>query len=97
LQLEFQAKDNILAKFQNGEEVEEKEESTMQRRPSSTSYAQTMTKIWKISNSLDSSHKDASFTKFDKNTRSIGSKLLTKMGFDGKGLGINGEGMTCPI
>jgi hypothetical protein len=65
----------MLEKFQNGKEVEEKEESTMQRRSSSIADAQTMTKLCIVSNSPCSlsSHQDVddSFGEFEKHTRGI--------------------------
>jgi hypothetical protein len=99
LQLELQAKDKSMEKFQNGEEVEEKQDSTMQRRPSSTTDAQTLTEVCIVSDSPCSSHQDVDvyFSEFEKYAQGIGFKLLTKMGFDGKYLGINGQGMTNPI
>ena len=46
-----------------------------------------------------SSHQDVdvSYCEFQKLTLDIDSKLLTKMVFDGKDLGINGQGMINPI
>jgi hypothetical protein len=44
-----------------------------------------------------SSHQDGSFGAFEKHTRGIGLKLITKMGYEGKGLGIEGQGIINPI
>lgn len=40
---------------------------------------------------------DDEFASFEKHTIGIGSKLLKKMGYQGKGLGIKGEGIINPI
>jgi hypothetical protein len=48
-----------------------------------------------ISPSLYFSHEN--FGEFEKHTRGIGSKILKKMGYDGKGLGNRRQGILIPI
>jgi len=44
------------------------------------------------------SHQDGSFGAFEKHTKGVGLKLLTKVGYEeGKGLGIEGQGIIDPI
>jgi hypothetical protein len=82
------------------EQVEE-EKDTMQKKPSSTKGLQMVTEVCHENDPscYFSSHQgeNDSLNEFKEHTYGIGFKLLTKMGYDGKGLGINGQGMTNPI
>jgi hypothetical protein len=73
----------------------------MQKNSSSTKGLQMVTEVCHENDSSCSfsSHQDenVSLNEFKEHTYGIGFKLLTKMGYDGKGLGINGQGMTNPI
>jgi hypothetical protein len=100
LESELQDKDRMLAQFHKGEQVE-KEKDTMKKNPSSTKGLQMITKVFHENDPscYFSSHQGEKdyLNEFKENTYGIGFKLLTKMGYDGKGLGINGQGMTNPI
>jgi hypothetical protein len=79
--------------------VEEKD--TMQKKPSSTKGLQMVTEVCHENDPSCSfsfhQGENASLNEFKENTYDIGFKLLTKMGYDGKGIGIDGQGITNPI
>ena len=79
----MQSKDELLAKLQKVERVEDKEESTMPRRPYCTIDSQSVIEVYNVSVSS--------------NSHGISFRMLIERGYDGKGLGINGQGMTNPI
>jgi hypothetical protein len=90
----------MLAQFHEAEQVE-KEKFLMQKKPSFAKGSQVVTKVCHkdVSSCSSSPHQDenVSLDGFKEHTYGIGYKLVTKMGYDGKGLGINGQGMTNPI
>ena len=96
----MQAQDKMLAQFHEAEKLE-KEKDTMKNKPSYTKVLQMVAKVFHQNDpscSL-SFHQGVtvSFSEFKKHTSGIGCNLLTKMGYDGKGLGINGQVIPNPI
>jgi hypothetical protein len=96
LESELQAKDKMLAQFHKDKQVEQEKDE-----PSSTKGLHTVTEVCHENDPLCyfSSHQyeNVSLNEFKEHTYGIGFKLLTNMGYDGKGIGINGQGMTNPI
>jgi hypothetical protein len=94
---ELQTKDKMLAQFHETKKME-KEKSPMKNNSSSAKGLQIITEVFHETNSSYSSspHQDenVSLNELKEHTYGIGFKLVTKMGYDGKCLGINGQGMT---
>ena len=65
---------------------------------SSTSVSKNNSEVCSEGHSSNSpySHQDG-FGAFEKHTRVIGLKLITRMGYERKGLGIEGQGIVNPI
>ena len=67
----------------------------------STPNPELVTEVNNVSNSSVSCSSldddNASFGSFEKHTLGIGKNILTKMGYKGRGLGINGEGIIQPL
>jgi hypothetical protein len=86
LQDKLQAKDELLEKFQSDEEL---------KKLSFTLDLETMAKVCSVNESACSfpSHQNDSFGASEKHTRGIGFNMITKMSYEGKGLGINGQGI----
>ena len=88
-------------RFQNSDEVQKNEDSTLQKGQNSTKYVETQTEVCVeiVSARYCSSHLDhnASFSAFEKHTKGIGFKFLSNMGFDGRGVRIIGKWIAHPL
>lgn len=101
IQIELRDKDEMLGRFQNSDEVQKNEESTLKKGHTSTKDVETQTEVCveSVSTCSYSSYIDdhVSIGSFEKHTLWARPKFLTKMDYKGGGLAVNGQGITQPL